>query len=106
MGTRKKKITTKDLKKLTGKSKPTIRRAIRKLEKKNIITYTARNGKHDGNWFSIEYGSNQIATQKNTKKKSSSKKKKPKTKYNKKKRGTTSKKKSKQNDFFSEYGIA
>jgi predicted transcriptional regulator len=89
MGTKKKKITTKQLKKLTGKSKPTIRRSIRKLEKKNIIIYTARNGKHDGNLFEIAYdNSNKI-----------SKKKKQKKSKNRKK------KKNKQNDFYSEYGI-
>jgi DNA-binding MarR family transcriptional regulator len=77
MGTRKKKITTKQLKKLTGKSKPTIRRSIRKLEKKNIIIYTARNGKRDGNLFEIAYdNSNKISKKKKQKKSKNRKKKK------------------------------
>jgi hypothetical protein len=59
MGTKKKKIKTKTLAKLTAKSKRTIKNKIKKLEEKNIIKYTARSGKRDGNWFEIKYDNSQ-----------------------------------------------
>lgn len=76
MGTNKKRITSKQIAKITGITRRSVRRNLRKLKEKRIINYNPEKGKNKGNLYMIEYdegGINQNSKEKHDKKRNDKK---------------------------------